>query len=274
VPFLWFVAPGTRWRRTLACSAVVAGFAVVIGPWAARNTRLQHGLTFVDTMSGINLLTGNYEYTPEDRMWDGVSLGGERGWYVPLVQQNPGRDLSEGEKDRWARTAAVQFMVAHPALTLKRSVLKLADLWGLEREWLAGLAQGLYNPPLWFAVVSSACILVSYPLLVLLALGGFFFVRDGDPRARWVIGLLIAFICAAHAATFGHSRYHLPFVPFLAIYGAAALTNRPRLLEGIRPSGALVPAMLAVLCFAVWAREVLLRDAAHISRLVAALQHL
>jgi hypothetical protein len=35
-----------------------------------------------------------------------------------------------------------------------------------------------------------------------------------------------------------------------------------------------VPAMLAALCFAVWAREVLLRDAAHISRLVAALQHL
>ncbi len=42
----------------------------VVGPWAVRNTRLQGVVTIVDTMGGMNLRMGNYEHTPDDRMWD------------------------------------------------------------------------------------------------------------------------------------------------------------------------------------------------------------
>jgi 4-amino-4-deoxy-L-arabinose transferase-like glycosyltransferase len=274
VPFVWLALDARIRERVVVCALVVAGYVAVVAPWAIRNTRLQHVPTIVDTMGGINLLTGNYEYTPDDRMWDGVSIVGPHGWYVPLARQYPGQDLTEGEKERWARSAAIQYIAAHPATTLRRSVLKLADLWGLEREWVAGIAQGLYNPPLWFAIASSVLILVSYPLLVLLALAGFFFVGGGDSKARWLFVLLIAFVCAAHAATFGHSRYHLPFVPALAIYGAAALAHRPRASEWTMTSRAFVPVVLALLCAVVWAREILLRDADHVARLMAALQHL
>ena len=37
-------------------------------------------VTIVDTMGGMNLRMGNYEYTPDDRMWDAVSLQGEKSW--------------------------------------------------------------------------------------------------------------------------------------------------------------------------------------------------
>jgi hypothetical protein len=159
-------------------------------------------------------------------------------------------------------------------LTVKRSLLKLADLWGLEREWVAGLSQGLYSPPVWFAVASSVFVLVSYPLLVCLALAGFFFVGDRDLQARWLFVLLGAFICLAHAATFGHSRYHLPLVPVLAIYGAAAITHGSRIAERVRTPRVWVPAALALLCVSIWTREVLFRDAEHIVRFVSALKHL
>jgi len=79
VPFVWFVSQGTVRRRTVACAALLLGYATILAPWAVRNTRLQGTLTIVDTMSGINLLTGNYEYTPEDRMWDAVSIVGSHG---------------------------------------------------------------------------------------------------------------------------------------------------------------------------------------------------
>jgi 4-amino-4-deoxy-L-arabinose transferase-like glycosyltransferase len=272
VPFLWFTSRASYRERAALCALVIAGYAAVVAPWAVRNTRRQHVPTIVDTMGGINLLTGNYEYTPEDRMWDGVNIHGSQAWYAPLFKERPANLLTEGEKDRWARAAAIRFMAAHPLLTAKRSVLKLADLWGLEREWVAGIGQGLYAPPLWFAIVSSVLTVVAYPCLLLLAICGFC-CAPLDRRAHWLFALLIGFTCAVHALTFGHSRYHLPLVPILAIYAAAVVVRRSDVLLELRSRRAVVGA-LALLCAAVWVREIAFRDAGHIAQLFATLGHL
>src|SRR5262245_65708283 len=68
-PLLTLLLRGQLTRRLLLPALVFDGYAVVVAPWAARNTRLQHVFTVVDTMGGINLRMGNYEYTPDDRMW-------------------------------------------------------------------------------------------------------------------------------------------------------------------------------------------------------------
>src|SRR5206468_3998619 len=100
IPFLALAIRATVRQRVVACVAVLIGYGLVITPWAIRNTRLQGTMTIVDTMSGINLLTGNYEYTPEDRMWEGVNLvGGPHSWIAPLIKEYPGRYFTEGEKD-------------------------------------------------------------------------------------------------------------------------------------------------------------------------------
>ena len=272
VPFLWFASRTSYRERATLCALVIGGYAAVVAPWAARNTRLQRVLTIVDTMGGINLLTGNYEYTPEDRMWDGVNIRGSQAWYVPLFEEQQAHLLSEGEKERWARAAAVRFIAAHPLLTAKRSVLKLADLWGLEREWVAGIEQGLYVPPLSFAIVSSVLTVVAYPCLLLLAICGFC-CAPPDRRAHWLFALFIVFTCVVHALTFGHSRYHLPLVPILAMYAAVVVVHRSDVLVELRSCRTVVGG-LALMCAAVWVREIAFRDAGRIARLFATLGHL
>ena len=74
-------------------------------------------------MGGLNLLMGNYEYTPEDRMWDAVSLTGAQNWAAPLaLAPRPQNGWSKGAKEHWAQSRAVEFMIAHPGVTARRSV--------------------------------------------------------------------------------------------------------------------------------------------------------
>ena len=144
-PLMFVALPGTRVSRMTFAVLMIAGYVGAVGPWALRNTRLQGVLTIVDTMGGMNLRMGNYEYTPEDRMWDAVSLTGDRSWTHGLREELPGVH-TEGERERWARAKAFAYMREHPGITLRRAIIKFADFWGLEREYLAGLAMGLYRP--------------------------------------------------------------------------------------------------------------------------------
>src|SRR5262249_9782521 len=79
-PLLVLVIRAPIRARLVLPALVLLGFLVPIVPWAVRNTRLQGVVEIVDTMGGINLRMGNYEYTPDDRMWDAVSLTGEKNW--------------------------------------------------------------------------------------------------------------------------------------------------------------------------------------------------
>ena len=37
--------------------------------------------------------------------------------------------------------------------------------------------------------------------------------------------LVIAFICAMHSLSFGHSRYHLPLMPLILTFGASSVVK-------------------------------------------------
>ena len=90
-PLLAFLIRGPACRAvSLLPRCCWLGYAVVVAPWAVRNTRLQETLTIVDTMGGINLRMGNYEYTPDDRMWDAVSIGGDKSWVHGFATEQPG----------------------------------------------------------------------------------------------------------------------------------------------------------------------------------------
>ena len=144
-PMLAVLVPGTARSRIVLPLVLLSGFCLAIGPWVVRNTRLQGVFTVVDTMGGLNLRMGNYEHTPEDRMWDAVALEGEKNWSYALRQERPGEQLTEGQKDKWAQGKAVEYMVANPGVTLRRSIIKFSDFWGLEREYAAGIQQGLFR---------------------------------------------------------------------------------------------------------------------------------
>ena len=272
VPLTVWAARGTTTRR-LALGALVAfGYLVVVMPWAVRNTLLQGVVTAVDTMGGMNLRVGNYEYTPDDRMWSAAfSYRDERLWSHDLG--DPGEDASrwtDGQKDKRAQRRALEYMVAHPATTLRRSAIRFADFWGLEREFVALVRDGKYRPPRWFALGTTVAVTLSFVAVALSAAVGLFGAPPANLRAHAFNILLIAFICGIHSLVFAHSRYRLPITPLLAIYASAALVTRP--LWTRRGVAARVGCATAcVLLLAIWVRQLALSDAARISTFLKAL---
>jgi hypothetical protein len=235
-------------------------------PWAIRNTRLQGVLTVVDTMGGLNLLMGNYEHTPLNRAWNAVLLTGQRSWAYDMPAD--GSTWTEGRKEKWAARKALTYMMEHPGLTLKRAAIKFANFWGLERVIIAGWLYRLYQPPLWFAGVGTLAITLAYVLTMLLASLGFFLARPENRMAHLFLISIIVFVCGIHTIVFGHERYHLPLMPLILLYAAAAAVQQSwrRLRAGVLTTVA--PLGLWALFFAIWGRELLFTDTARIRGLL------
>jgi len=256
-------------RRLVLSALVLAGYAVVVGPWAVRNTRLQGVVTIVDTMGGMNLRMGNYEYTPEDRMWDAVSIGGDKSWVYGLSGP-AGQVMTEGKKEKWAQRKALEYMRAHPTVTLRRAFIKFADFWGLEREFIAGVQNGLFGAPLWLSVGGAPLIIGIYVCVVTVGAAGIWLAPSGDKRLQVVLLLPVVFIVAAHTIVFGHPRYHLPLIPILGLYAAATVTSRiPSPAAASRPRLIAVTATVTALV-AIWIRQV---TAADLGRIMSLLNH-
>jgi 4-amino-4-deoxy-L-arabinose transferase-like glycosyltransferase len=257
-----------RVRLAVPC-ALLIGYAVVVAPWAIRNTRLQGVPTIVDTMGGLNLRMGNYEYTPDDRMWDAVGLTGEKSWVYGIGDDLPDPRITEGQKEKWAQRKAIAYMRANPMTTLRRSVIKFADFWGLEREFTAGAQQGLYSPPVWFQVIGSLAIVLGYVAVVMAGAAGIWLAAPKDWRLHVVLLLPIVVIMGAHTIVFGHSRYHLPLMPVLAVYASALVAARP-LAFRVVPRPVLVGAVVTVsVLFSVWIHQVAVSDFARIAALLS-----
>jgi 4-amino-4-deoxy-L-arabinose transferase-like glycosyltransferase len=249
------------WRRRVGWpSLVFIGYALVVAPWAVRNTRVQGVVTIVDTMGGMNLRMGNYEFTPEDRMWDAVSLTGSHSWIHAFNQESHPALVTEGVKDKWAEHKALEYILTHPGTTLRRSVIKFGDFWGLERSFIAGVQQGLYAPPGWFVVLSSALILVSCATTLLLASAGLWLAR---PAAKLHLVLLVPVVVMTglHSLVFGHSRYHLPLIPLLLLYAAALLQHAHARRWLARRPATFGAAALVLVLLATWTRQVFVVDA-------------
>jgi 4-amino-4-deoxy-L-arabinose transferase-like glycosyltransferase len=259
-------APLAR-RLALPC-LVLAGYAVVVVPWAVRNTRLQRVLTIVDTMGGMNLRMGNYAYTPDDRMWDAVSLNGDKSWVHGLSAELPG-PITEGQKEKWAQRKAIEYMRANPGVTLRRAAIKFADFWGLEREFAAGVQNGFYSPPAWFQLFGSIVIVLAYVLVIATGAAGIWLAAPKDWRMHIVLLLPVVVIMGMHTLVFGHSRYHLPLMPIFAVYAAALvwlgapasrLAHRPMLVGA---------AVTVTVLFSVWIRQIVVSDFARITALLS-----
>jgi len=257
-------------RRLAIAAVVLAGYGAVVVPWAVRNTRVQGVTTIVDTMGGINLRMGNYEYTPDDRMWDAVMLTGDQNWIHGFQPPNPGQRVTEGMKDKWAQRKAVEYMTQHPAQTFRRSLIKFADFWGLERDFIAGVQHGLYDPPVVLTALAALAIIVAYMLIGLVGTAGLWLAMPQDWRAQVMVLLPALTIIAGHTLAFGHARYHLPLIPLLAIYGAALVTARVPSLQLSSRAVRIGAMATATVLLAIWARQVALVD---LPRIKALLDH-
>ena len=269
-PGLLLIVKAPLPRRVALSAVVLAAYAAVVGPWAVRNTRLQHVVTIVDTMGGMNLRMGNYEYTPDDRMWDAVSLTGEKSWVHGISDDLGTGEITEGQKEKWAQRKAIEYMRSHPGETLRRSLIKFADFWGLEREFMAGVQQGMYSPPLWFNVLASAAILVAYALVAVLGAAGIWMAAPRDTRMHVILLLPILVLVGAHTIVFGHSRYHLPLMPIFGLYAAAFVVERAPSFAIARRPALIGAAASIVVLISVWMRQIVLTD---LDRIMSIIRH-
>ncbi len=266
-PLMALLIPGPWLRRVALPAALLAGYCLVVGPWAVRNTRLQEVFTVVDTMGGINLRMGNYEFTPDDRMWDTVSIGGDRSWVHGFVTEPPGLAPTEGRKDKWAQREALKYMAANPVETARRSLIKFADFWGLEREFIAGVEVGFFDPPRWFAWTGAMLMVGTFVVLALAGTAGLWLAAPEDWRMQLLLLFPMALIVGGHTLVFGHSRYHLPLMPLLALYATQLAFQFPKVRTSalaVRYGALATVAILLV----IWVRQIVLVDAARIGALL------
>ncbi len=226
--YLFCFVPG-NWRKKIISAGLVGLVSIaVIAPWVIRNTRIQKTFTVIDCMSGRNLMMGNYEYTPLYRAWDAISIPPPNSWDLVLSRQDSHfLGLTQGQKDKAAGKYAKEYILAHPAQTAQRDVMKAFCFWQLERSATALLKQKILTR--WIADSSSwimpVGIFVSlyFVIVFLTALAGIIFT----PPANWRINILflcvIALFWGVHSLVFAHSRYHLPLIPLLSLYSGACI---------------------------------------------------
>jgi 4-amino-4-deoxy-L-arabinose transferase-like glycosyltransferase len=237
-------------ERGLAAGMFVLGFAIIIAPWTVRNTQLQKTFVTIDTMGGRNFLMGNYRHTPLYHSWDAISLDQEKAWYHEVLDNYPPEmRTTQGQLDKLALKQGLEFIRENPGLTASRSLIKFFDFWGLERELIAGASRGYFGPmPRPVVLALGALIAICYTGALFLGIFGALFSPAEDRRIHWFFILVIAFICALHVIVFGHSRYHLPLMPLILLYAAAALNKCSSIWER-RRSGRFAVALSLCLLF-------------------------
>jgi 4-amino-4-deoxy-L-arabinose transferase-like glycosyltransferase len=232
----WWRATG--FRQALRLSVISgAALALVILPWAIRNTRLQGELVLISTNSGSNLHQGNNACVA-----DYLARGWDAQWVNCLGE--PPAGLSETGADRWHREQAIQYLRDHPSAWPRLFWTKLWVLWSPvimpyalpPDPYLVDNAVLQFNSRP-FQIARVVHVIYFAPLLALGAIGLVLAWRD-----RLEIGPLVAVFVAITVtyATFHPStRYRSPADPFVFILaGYAVVRLGPRIapyLPNLRP---------------------------------------
>ena len=254
--FVFFAIKEKNTKMVVHAVALVVGVVVAIVPWAYRNYKIFHAFVPIDTTGGRNFYMGNYEHTPLHRAWAAVDNPPEIAWYRGHEKEL--RGLNEAEKQKWAIKKAKEFILDHPGLTLLRSVIKAANFWQLERTIIAGMSKGHFpglKGPIKEALIATS-ILAAYVFVAILGFSGVFLKLWHDPKwTDFLILVILLYFTGIHALVFGHSRYHLPLIPFLCGYAAWFVINLKALYAASKVVTAKVTATVTMVFFAIWAYD-------------------
>jgi len=218
----------TARERARQMALLLAGVALVVGPWTVRNAIVLHAFVPVTTGGGGALYVGNNETVWSDPARRGGATGGA--WDRQLAGEF--RGLSEVEIDARARAAALAFLAAHRREWPAMALAKLARFWRLSA---VGSGAGEWRRPespigRLLAVVDPLR-LWSLALFPLAAWGAVLTVRG--PR-RWFQSLslwVILYFSLLAVVFFGALRMRMPVEPLIALLGAVGISDlRRRLL--------------------------------------------
>ncbi len=221
VPLAILLIPRNRLRGGLILLGCIAALTL---PWAYRNTRLHGQLTFVENNLGTNLYLG-YHPQGTGTFQFGISLD-----LVPI--------LDDAERNRRGIEAALGFIRDDPGRVPYLFVRKLGYFWGLEKRpfvyFYSNNYLGHWPDALLALALLGLCLpfVLLMPLAVIGALQPFSPpARSGNTRGAFLPIALILYFSGAYALILAEERYHLPLIPFLAVFaawGARQVLSRKR----------------------------------------------
>jgi len=191
---------------------MIAVFALCLVPWALRNWAASDGHLVVTTLrSGLSLYEGLNREADGGPMIDKIM-----NWPEARVDT---REMSEVEKDRFWRRAALSYAAENPGRVLVLAGVKFVRFWNV----VPNLAQ--FRKPLFCTAVG-----VPYVLVMLFAFGGFARARRRGDAALTLV-LPVVYYALLHVVFVGSVRYRvaiMPLVIVLASHGVVGLWSRWR----------------------------------------------
>lgn len=259
---IFFVCRGMLIEKFKWACVLSVGSILVVCPWTIRNYILFKDFVIIDTIGGMNLYFGNYEHTPLNRAWAALAETGDKAVFYGHEKEIA--EMNEAQKHRWAINKAKEFILDHKWLTLKRDLIKAANFWGLEREVIGPIINGNW-PGLKktsYLIVITLGIFITYGIVLVCSVFGILFHLHFRNKDILLCVALIIFFTGMHAIVFGHSRYHLPLMPLLAIYASWSLMNRKIIWECRHSWRQIVSVLLIAILIGIWIREVLFIEGA------------
>ena len=230
----------TAGRRSAIPFTIAA--AALLVPWSMRNSLVLGRPAFVENSMGYNLFVG---YHP-------VGSGG----FVASVALEPTRFIDDNERDRWTTGQALGFIRDDPLRALSLLPRRLAYLVGFEtRELIFFYTGNLFGPiPVPGLLLAFAVLVLPWAAVAASAPIGL--AAAGAQSGRNLVLLLIGATLLGYVPVLAEPRFHLPLLPFLAPYAAAAWI-RPSAFIPARATGSRLAYSLAlcalVLLLALWA---------------------
>lgn len=232
-------------RERMAALGIMLGALCAIAPWTARNWGYYHSIVPIDTYGGYNFLIGN---NPD------ASGRQSRDVLVKLRQTVWKKYRDDAHRAAIGYKEGLNFIAANPRRFVDLGIRKMGYLYGPEiRELSWGYSRNFFGPaPRWLLVPVTAAVVAAFPILAVFALRGFCLRGVGIGGWRGGGGLLILavlYFSAAHFITFGESRFHLPFVPALAVFAGSLFQRREAAAEDrpARIARTVIAAVLLVL---------------------------
>lgn len=198
---------------------LLVSFVLVLAPWVGRNARLFGELIPTDTASGWNFILGNNPFATGRLELDQVAIVSQTYW---------SRATTDVQRHKIGLEAGMAFIRSHPGQSFALAWRKIGYLVGLEGREHAWTYSYHFHGKRSFAIVWAwgLALLVSFPLVMIAALAGM--CRPGStstPLGATLIAILL-FVVLVHVGSFGESRFHLPWVPVLAIFASTLWAPR------------------------------------------------
>jgi len=247
VPFLlaWLAWQTLRKRRVeiirlIAFTVMVMG---VLLPWTVRNYSVHGHLILISTNGGCNFYYGNNPETPLQHSWRFSSMDDLK------VRSQLFRLTGDDAvlRNKLGYKLALGYILRRPDLFLVRFVGKIMDMWEIDRVPVGRIKDGYYPWMDGFARMGFIGLVGVYYIMTV-SLGAIGFMRS--PRDGWwwlTLTFLLGFSLIL-ALVYGHTRYRMPLMPFMAVYASMGINRPPK-------KGELIPLLCLLL---IWIRQVML----------------